>query len=276
MRHRPIGLGVQGLADVYMLFDLPFDSAEANELNTDIFETIYYGSLEMSMKLAEKNGHYETYQGSPMSKGMCQFDLWGVDPTVRDNRMVNWNWSALKVLIKQHGVYNSLLVAPMPTASTSQIMGNNECFEPYTSNIYLRRTMAGEFVVVNKHLIKKLIELDIWSDDMKNRIIQDGGSVQGIIEIPKEIKLIYRTVWELSMKSIIDQAASRGPYVCQSQSMNLFVSSPSFSKMSSMHFYAWEKGLKTGMYYLRTKPAAETVQFTIDPKYEESCDNCSG
>lgn len=274
-RHRPIGIGVQGLADVYMMFDIPFDSEEANDLNTDIFETIYYGSMERSMELAKEKGTYETYEGSPVSKGKFQFDLWNVSPEERKNRKVNWDWEALKLKVDDNGVYNSLLVAPMPTASTSQIMGNNECFEPYTSNIYLRRTMAGEFVVVNKHLINKLLDIGIWSEDLKNKIIQNGGSVQGIPEIPEEIKKNYKTVWELSMKSIIDQAAARGPYVCQSQSMNLFVSNPSFSKLSSMHFYAWEKGLKTGMYYLRTKPASDPIKFTIDPKYEV-CDNCSG
>jgi ribonucleoside-diphosphate reductase alpha chain len=198
-----------------------------------------------------------------------------VDPEERKNRKVNWNWTELKEKVRDNGVLNSLLVAPMPTASTSQIMGNNECFEPYTSNIYLRRTMAGEFVVVNKHLISKLIDMGLWSEDLKNKIIHNGGSVQNIPEIPEDIKRNYKTVWELSMKSIIDQAATRGPFVCQSQSMNLFVSNPSFSKLSSMHFYAWEKGLKTGMYYLRTKPASDPIKFTIDPKYEV-CDNCSG
>lgn len=274
MRHRPIGIGVQGLADVYMVFNIPFDTQAANDLNVDIFETIYYGAMEQSMELAKKHGTYETYEGSPVSQGTFQFDMWGVRPEDRENRTVKWDWAGLKDRVKAHGVYNSLLVAPMPTASTSQILGNNECFEPYTSNIYLRRTLAGEFVVVNKHLINKLIDLGIWSDDIKNKIIQDGGSVQGIAEIPNDIKLNFKTVWELSMKSIIDQAAARGPYVCQSQSMNLFVSNPSFSKLSSMHFYTWEAGLKTGMYYLRTKPASDPIKFTIDPSYEV-CETCS-
>lgn len=273
-KHRPIGIGIQGLADVYMLFNLPFDSQKANELNADIFETIYYGAMEMSANLAEEYGHYKTFIGSPASTGKFQYDLWDTDPTQRQNRMVDWDWETLKNKVKKTGLLNSLLVAPMPTASTSQILGNNECFEPYTSNIYVRRTLAGEFVVVNKHLIKELINLNLWSSDMKERIIQQNGSIQNIPEIPQNIKDIYKTVWEISMKTIIEQAATRGPYVCQSQSMNLFVSKPTFSKLSSMHFYAWKQGLKTGMYYLRTKPASDPIKFTVDPKYE-ICDNCS-
>ena len=275
MRHRPIGIGVQGLADVYMMFDLPFDSEEANGLNGDIFETIYYGAVKMSNQLSNEEGQYETFDGSPASQGKLQFDLWNVSPKDRKNRSVNWNWEELKEQVVESGMRNSLLVAPMPTASTAQILGNNECFEPYTSNLYLRRTLAGEFVVVNKHLVKKLSELGLWNKDMKNTIIEHNGSVQNISIIPDDVKKIYKTVWEISMKTVIDQAATRGAYVCQTQSMNLFVATPSFAKLSSMHFYAWKQGLKTGMYYLRTKPAADAIQFTIDPT-NEGCENCSG
>jgi len=258
-RHRPIGLGVQGLADAFILLRMPFDSAEAKGLNEDIFETIYFAAMETSMELAKVEGTYETYDGSPVSKGQFQFDLWNVTP--KSNR---WDWAGLKAQVKKFGVRNSLLVAPMPTASTSQILGNNECFEPYTSNIYTRRTLSGEFIVVNKHLMKDLIRLGLWNDSMKNRLIAANGSVQNLPDVPQNIKDIYKTVWEISQKIIIDMAADRGAYICQSQSMNVFLQEPNFGKLTSMHFYAWKKGLKTGMYYLRSKAATSAIQFTVD------------
>ncbi|WP_375584327.1 ribonucleoside-diphosphate reductase subunit alpha [Cyclobacterium xiamenense] len=258
-RHRPVGLGIQGLADAFILLRMPFDSDEAKGLNEDIFETIYFAAMETSMELAKLNGTYETYEGSPISQGLFQFDLWGVTP-----KSGRWNWAELKQKVNKYGVRNSLLVAPMPTASTSQILGNNECFEPYTSNIYTRRTLSGEFVVVNKHLMKDLIRLGLWNDTMKNRLIGANGSVQNIPEIPQHLKDLYKTVWEISQKVIIDMAADRGAYVCQSQSMNLFLQEPNFGKLTSMHFYAWKKGLKTGIYYLRSKAASSAIQFTVD------------
>jgi ribonucleoside-diphosphate reductase alpha chain len=259
MRHRPIGLGVQGLADVFIMLRMPFDSEEARGLNIDIFETIYYAAVEASMELAQKLGPYESYQGSPMSQGLFQFDLWGVTPSSG-----RWDWEGLRKKVLQYGIRNSLLVAPMPTASTSQILGNNECFEPYTSNIYTRRVLSGEFIVVNKHLMKDLIRLGLWNETMKNMIIQANGSIQQIPGIPQNLKDIYRTVWEISQKSIIEMAADRGPYICQSQSLNIHIQDPNFGKLTSMHFYAWKKGLKTGMYYLRTRPAADAIKFTVD------------
>jgi len=259
MRHRPIGIGVQGLADTYMLMDMAFESEDARELNHKIFEAIYYGSVMESMEEAKKYGAYETFEGSPASKGILQFDMW--DPS---KYPLTQNWDALKEDVKTHGMRNSLLLAPMPTASTSQILGNNECIEPYTSNMYLRRTLAGEFVVINKHLIKELISLGIWNNETKNAIIRDNGSVQNLA-IPDELKAKYKTVWEMSQKVLIDQAADRGRFVCQSQSLNLFLEDPNTSKISSMHMYAWKQGLKTGMYYLRTRPKARAVQFTVDP-----------
>ncbi|EMR02992.1 ribonucleoside-diphosphate reductase subunit alpha [Cesiribacter andamanensis] len=259
MRHRPIGLGVQGLADAFIMMRMPFDSAEARRLNEDIFETIYYAAMEASMELAQVEGPYQTFKGSPVSKGIFQFDMWGVTP-----KSGRWDWFALKQQVRKHGVRNSLLVAPMPTASTSQILGNNECFEPYTTNIYSRRTLSGEFIVVNKHLLKDLIQLGLWDDNMKNRLIAANGSVQDIPEIPQHIKDLYRTVWEISQKAIMDMAADRGAYICQSQSLNIHIQDPNFGKLTSMHFYAWKKGLKTGMYYLRTKAAASAIQFTVD------------
>ncbi|SFO71854.1 ribonucleoside-diphosphate reductase alpha chain [Algoriphagus ornithinivorans] len=258
-RHRPIGLGVQGLADAFIMLRMPFDSPEAKGLNEDIFETIYYAAVETSMELAKVQGTYETYEGSPASKGELQFDMWGVTP--KSNR---WNWTELKEKVKKFGLRNSLLVAPMPTASTSQILGNNECFEPYTSNIYTRRTLSGEFIVVNKHLMKDLIKLGLWNDNMRNRLISTNGSVQDVPAIPQHIKDIYKTVWEISQKVIIDMAADRGAYICQSQSMNVFLQDPNFGKLTSMHFYAWKKGLKTGMYYLRSQAAAAAIKFTLD------------
>ncbi|MAN87278.1 MAG: ribonucleoside-diphosphate reductase subunit alpha [Algoriphagus sp.] len=258
-RHRPIGLGVQGLADAFIMLRMPFDSPEAKGLNEDIFETIYYAAVETSMELAKVQGTYETYEGSPASKGELQFDMWGVTP--KSNR---WNWTELKEKVKKYGLRNSLLVAPMPTASTSQILGNNECFEPYTSNIYTRRTLSGEFIVVNKHLMKDLIKLGLWNDNMRNRLISTNGSVQDVPGIPQHIKDIYKTVWEISQKVIIDMAADRGAYICQSQSMNVFLQDPNFGKLTSMHFYAWKKGLKTGMYFLRSQAAAAAIKFTLD------------
>jgi ribonucleoside-diphosphate reductase alpha chain len=259
MRHRPIGIGVQGLADTFIKLSMPFESAEAKGLNRDIFETIYFASMSASKDLAKSDGPYETFKGSPVSKGIFQFDMWGVTP-----ESGRWDWDGLKKEVKKHGVRNSLLLAPMPTASTSQILGNNECFEPYTSNIYTRRTLSGEFIVVNKHLMKDLIELGLWNNGMKNRMIEANGSVQGIPEIPQHVKDLYKTVWEISQKVIIEMAADRGAYICQSQSMNIHIQDPNFGKMTSMHFYAWKKGLKTGMYYLRSKAATDAIKFTLD------------
>lgn len=261
-RHRPIGIGVQGLADAFILMRQAFDSPEARQLNRDIFETIYYAALTESCTLAEQEGAYSTYKGSPISQGIFQFDMWGVQPSNR------WDWDALRAKIQKHGVRNSLLLAPMPTASTSQILGNNECFEPYTSNIYTRRTLSGEFVIVNKHLLKDLIGLGLWNDDMKQELIAANGSVQNIDGIPDELKALYKTTWEISQRVIIDMAADRGAFVCQSQSMNLFLENPSFGKLSSMHFYAWESGLKTGMYYLRSKAATDPIKFTLSEKHQ--------
>jgi len=258
LRHRPIGLGVQGLADAFILMRYPFESDAAKKLNSEIFETIYFAALTASNDLAKKDGAYETFAGSPASKGILQYDMWDVIPSSR------WDWASLKAEIKKHGIRNSLLLAPMPTASTSQILGNNECFEPYTSNIYTRRVLSGEFVVVNKHLLKDLVELGLWDNDMKNKIIAANGSIQQIQEIPSNIKELYKTVWEIKQRTIIDMAADRGAFICQSQSLNLFVDTPSTAKLTSMHFYAWKKGLKTGMYYLRTQAASQAVQFTVE------------
>jgi len=258
MRHRPIGIGIQGLADAYILMRLPFESEEACLLNKQIFETIYYGALEASCELAQVDGPYSTYQGSPVSQGKLQYDMWGVTPTDLHN------WSALKAKIAKHGIRNSLLLAPMPTASTAQILGNNESVEAYTSNIYSRRVLSGEFQVVNQHLLRDLTELDIWSEELKNEIISNNGSVQNISVIPKDIKALYKTVWEISQKTVLKQAADRGAFIDQSQSLNVHIADPNFGKMSSMHFYGWKLGLKTGMYYLRTKPAAQAIQFTVD------------
>ncbi len=259
MKHRPIGLGVQGLADVFLLMRLPFDSPEAKKLNKEIFETIYFAAMTASKDLAKKEGTYETFEGSPVSKGIFQFDMWGVEPDSG-----RWDWSSLKKEVKKHGVRNSLLLAPMPTASTSQILGNNECFEPYTSNIYTRRVLSGEFVVVNKHLLKDLVEAGLWNNEMKNQLIASNGSIQSMSNIPDSLKTLYKTSWEMSQKSIIDMAADRGAFICQSQSLNLFMQEATFGKLTSMHFYAWRKGLKTGMYYLRTRPAADAIKFTVD------------
>ena len=258
MRHRPIGLGVQGLADAFIMLRLPFESELAKMLNKNIFETIYFAAMTASKDLAIQQGAYQTFAGSPLSKGIFQFDMWGITPGGR------WNWEALREEVMKHGVRNSLLVAPMPTASTSQVFGNNECFEPYTSNIYTRRVLSGEFVIVNKHLLKDLIQLGLWNNTMKNKIIAANGSIQNIKEIPADIKELYKTVWEIKQRNLIDMAADRGAYICQSQSLNLFVDTPSTAKLTSMHFYAWRKGLKTGMYYLRTQAATQAVQFTVE------------
>jgi ribonucleoside-diphosphate reductase alpha chain len=240
----------------------PFESEEARTLNREIFETIYYAAMTASKDLAKVEGTYSTYEGSPISQGIFQFDMWNVTPTDR------WEWDVLREEVKKYGVRNSLLLAPMPTASTSQILGNNECFEPYTTNIYNRRVLSGEFIVVNKHLLMDLVRLGLWDNGMKNKIISANGSIQNIPEIPQDIKELYKTVWEIKQRTIIDMAADRGAYICQSQSLNLFIAEPNFAKLTSMHFYGWERGLKTGMYYLRTKPAATAIKFTVDKQYE--------
>jgi len=258
MRHRPIGIGVQGLADAFQMMKLPYEGETACQLNKDIFETIYFGACEASMELAKEEGHYETYPGSPASQGVLQFDMWGVQPSDR------WDWAGLKEKIAEHGMRNSLLMAPMPTASTAQILGNNESTEPFTSNMYNRRVLAGEFTVVNKHLLRDLTASGYWTESVRNKIIADGGSVQNIAELPKEIRDVYKTVWEISQRAILNMAADRGAFICQSQSMNVHIGEPSTSKLTSMHFYAWKKGLKTGMYYLRTRPKAEAIQFTVN------------
>jgi len=266
IRHRPIGIGVQGLADVFIMLRMTFGSDDSKKLNRDIFETIYHASLESSCELAEMYGTYETFKGSPFSKGILQFDMWDREPHFSGR----YDWNAMRKLVKK-GTRNSLLLAPMPTASTSQILGNNECFEPYTTNIYLRRTLAGEFVVVNKHLVNDLKKIGLWSKEMKDLMVKANGSVQNIIDIPDDLKELYKTVWEMSQKTIIDMAADRGVYIDQSQSMNLFVESPTVSKLSSMHMYGWKQGLKTGMYYLRSKAKARPIQFSL----EAECSMCS-
>ncbi len=263
MRHRPVGLGVQGLADTFIQLRLPFTSQEAKDLNQDIFETLYFAAVTASMEEAEKDGPYSTFKGSPMSKGEFQHNMWGVKDEELSGR---WDWAALRKQVKKHGVRNSLLVAPMPTASTSQILGNNECFEPYTSNIYTRRVLSGEFIVVNKHLLEDLVELGLWTEDMKQELMRANGSVQNIEGIPAEIKELYKTVWELSMKDIIDMSRHRGYFIDQSQSLNLFMEGATMAKLTSMHFYAWKSGLKTGMYYLRTKSAVDAIKFTLSNK----------
>ena len=261
MRHRPVGLGVQGLADTFIMMRQSFESDEAKQLNKDIFETIYFAAVTASKDIAKREGAYETFKGSPMSKGQFQFDMWNVTPSTR------WNWEALRGEVVEHGVRNSLLTALMPTASTSQILGNNECIEPYTSNMYTRRVLSGEFVLVNKHLVKDLIRRDLWNDDMRNKIIASNGSVAHIPEVPTDIKELYKTVWEIKQKRILELAADRGSYVDQTQSMNVFMEDANFAKLTSMHFYAWKSGLKTGIYYLRTKAAADPIKFTVDQQY---------
>jgi len=290
MRHRPIGLGVQGLADALMMLRLPFESQEARMLNKNIFETIYFAAMTASNDIAKVEGAYSTFKGSPLSEGKFQFDLWGTETSGM------WDWESLRKEVVEHGVRNSLLVAPMPTASTSQILGNNECFEPYTSNIYTRRVLSGDFVVVNKHLLKDLIERGLWNEDMKYKLIARNGSVQDIPEIPQDLKDLYKTAWEISQKAIIDMSADRGAFICQSQSLNIFMENANFKKLSSMHFYAWKAGLKTGTYYLRTKAARDAIKFTVDSQYlqgdkiddkkvaealcsldnPDSCEMCSG
>jgi ribonucleoside-diphosphate reductase alpha subunit len=267
MKHRPIGLGVQGLADVFILCGLPFDSEESRTLNAHIFETMYHSALEASSELAEVDGSYESFEGSPASEGILQPDMW--DGEVKFSG--RYDWDAMRERVKSKGLRNSLLMAPMPTASTAQILGNNECFEPYTTNIYLRRTLAGEFVVVNKHLVNDLKRVGLWSKEMKDLMVKAGGSIQNIVDIPDDIKNLYKTVWEISQKCIIDMAADRGRFIDQSQSMNLFMESPTLSKLSSMHMYAWKAGLKTGMYYLRSKAKARPIQFSLEP----DCVACS-
>eukprot|EP00953_Heterococcus_sp_UTEX-ZZ885_P000633 867-Heterococcus_DN1.PRE.2 len=258
MRHRPIGLGVQGLADTFIKMRHPFESPEAAQLNKDIFETIYFGAVEASMELAEQLGPYETYEGSPASQGLLQFDMWGVTPSNR------WDWASLKAKIAIHGLRNSLLVAPMPTASTAQILGNNESIEPFTSNMYNRRVLAGEFAVINKYLLKDLTDMGLWTAEVRNQIMANGGSIQAVTQIPQHLRDLYKTVWEIKQKAILDMAADRGAYICQSQSLNVHLAEPTHGKLTSMHFYSWKKGLKTGMYYLRTRPKADAIQFTVD------------
>jgi ribonucleoside-diphosphate reductase alpha chain len=265
-RHRPIGIGVQGLADAFIKLRMPFTSDEAKKLNQDIFETIYYAAVTASMEEAKKDGKYETYKGSPISEGKFQHNLWGVDEKDLSGL---WDWDKLRKNVLKHGVRNSLLVAPMPTASTSQILGNNECFEPYTSNIYTRRVLSGEFIIVNKHLLEDLVSLGLWNEGLKQEIMRANGSIQNIDIIPDDIKELYKTVWELSMKDIIDMAKHRGYFIDQSQSLNLFVEGATMAKLTSMHFYGWKSGLKTGMYYLRTKSAVDAIKFTLDKKVEE-------
>ena len=258
MRHRPIGIGVQGLADAFILMRQAFESEEARQLNKDIFETIYYAALTASKDLAIEKGPYESYKGSPVSQGILQFDMWNVKPSDR------WEWGLLREEIQKNGVRNSLLLAPMPTASTAQILGNNECFEPYTSNIYTRRVLSGEFIIVNKHLLRDLVKLGIWDDRLKNKLMASNGSIQNIDEIPDNIKNLYKTAWEISQKVLLDMAADRGAFIDQSQSLNIFMENANFAKLTSMHFYGWKAGLKTGMYYLRTKSATDAIKFTLD------------
>ena len=266
-RHRPVGLGVQGLADTFIMLRLPFTSDKAKELNQEIFETLYFAAVTASVEEAKKDGVYQTYNGSPISKGEFQHNLWGIKDEDLSGR---WDWSGLRKKVKKHGVRNSLLVAPMPTASTSQILGNNECFEPYTSNIYTRRVLSGEFIVVNKHLLEDLVQLGLWNEEMKQELMRNNGSIQNIETIPANIKELYRTVWEMSMKDIIDMSRHRGYFIDQSQSLNLFMEGATMAKLTSMHFYGWKSGLKTGMYYLRTKSAVDAIKFTLDNKSKEN------
>jgi len=263
MRHRPIGIGVQGLADAFILMRFPFDSPEARQLNKDIFETIYFAAMTESHELAKQHGAYTTFPGSPISEGKFQFDLWDVQPSKR------WDWEGLRKSVVKDGIRNSLLLAPMPTASTSQILGNNECFEPYTSNLYTRRTLAGEHIVVNKYLMRDLVRLGMWNEEMREAIMAANGSIQGIEDIPLEVRDLYKTAYEISQKVIIDMSADRGAFICQSQSLNVFMEAPTFAKLSSMHFYSWQKGLKTGMYYLRSKAATDPIKFTLGQKHQQ-------
>jgi len=269
LRHRPIGIGVQGLADVFCKLRIAFDSPEAQKLNVEIFETIYFSALTASNELAKRDGPYSTYEGSPISEGILQYDLWNVKPSER------WEWDNLKSEIRKFGVRNSLLMAPMPTASTSQILGNNECFEPYTSNVYSRRVLSGDFPVINRYLVNDLVSLNLWTPKIRNAILANGGSIQNIDSIPNNIKLLYKTVWEIKQKKIIDMAADRGAFIDQSQSLNLHLSEPTNSKITTLHFYAWKKGLKTGMYYLRSRPAVQAIQFTVDQTLLAESDSSS-
>lgn len=277
IRHRPIGIGVQGLADVFIEMRYPFESPQARALNRDIFETIYFGACQMSMELAKEFGPYQTFIGSPMSQGIFQFDMWNQKP----NPELGWDWETLRTEIVQYGIRNSLLVAPMPTASTSQILGNNEAFEPYTSNIYSRRVLAGDFVLINQHLVNDLIKVGLWNPQIKNRIIANRGSIQQIDEIPEELKLLYKTVWEIKQRCILDMAADRGAFIDQSQSVNIHLAEPTYGKLTSIHFHGWKLGLKTGLYYLRTKPRADAIQFTVEqeqpqpqPQQPDDCLMC--
>ena len=260
MRHRPVGLGVQGLADAFIMLRLPFTSDQAKKLNQEIFETLYFAAVTASMEMAKEEGPYSTFEGSPMSQGEFQFNMWGMKDEELSGR---WDWASLRKEVMEHGVRNSLLVAPMPTASTSQILGNNEAFEPYTSNIYTRRVLSGEFIVVNKHLLHDLVERGLWTETLKQELMRNNGSVQAL-DIPQDLKELYKTVWEMSMKDIIDMSRQRGYFVDQSQSLNLFMQNANYSKLTSMHFYAWQSGLKTGMYYLRTKAAVDAIKFTLN------------
>ena len=275
-KHRPIGIGVQGLADVFLRFGLPFSSATSKQMNIDIFETIYHASVEQSCEMAEQEGAYETFAGSPASEGILQFDMWKVTPSSG-----RYDWDALKARVREKGMRNSLLLAPMPTASTSQILGYNECIEPITSNIYSRRTIAGEFIMVNKYLMKELLDLGMWNETLKNHMVANNGSIQTLEYIPAEVREKYKTVWEIPMRDLIDMSADRGAYVCQSQSLNLWLEDPNYNTMTSMHFYSWSKGLKTGIYYLRRRPRHHAQQFTIEPEKrtpvqeEEVCEMCS-
>jgi ribonucleoside-diphosphate reductase alpha subunit len=265
MRHRPIGIGVQGLADVFARLGFAWETPAATALNQKIFEVIYYAAVQASVDLAVRDGPYETFSGSPASEGKLQPDLWGISPADYKTA-ASLDWTTLRAKMVAHGLRNSLLVAPMPTASTSQILGYNECIEPFTTNIYARRTLAGEFTVINKYLVSDLLAIGLWNADLKDRIVAANGSVQGLPEIPEEIKARYKTVWEIKQKTLIDMAADRGAFICQSQSLNLFVADPTIAKLSSMHFYAWKRGLKTGIYYLRTKSAVQAIKFTLDPR----------
>ena len=266
MRHRPVGLGVQGLADAFIMMRLPFTSDEAKQLNREIFETIYFAAVTASMEMAKEEGPYSTFKGSPISQGEFQYNLWGLQDSDLSGR---WDWTSLRKEVMEHGVRNSLLLAPMPTASTSQILGNNEAFEPYTSNIYTRRVLSGEFIVVNKHLLEDLVKHGLWNETLKQEIMRQNGSIQNIDIIPQDLKELYKTVWEMSMKDIIDMSRHRGYFIDQSQSLNLFMQDASFAKLTSMHFYAWKSGLKTGMYYLRTKSAVDAIKFTVSNDKKE-------
>jgi ribonucleoside-diphosphate reductase alpha chain len=269
LRHRPVGLGVQGLADAFIMLRMPFTSDEAKALNQEIFETLYFAAVTASMEMAKEEGPYSTFAGSPMSQGEFQYNMWGMKDEELSGR---WDWASLRKEVMEHGVRNSLLVAPMPTASTSQILGNNEAFEPYTSNIYTRRVLSGEFIVVNKHLLHDLVDRGLWNETLKQEIMRHNGSVQNIDVIPQDLKELYKTVWEMSMKDIIDMSRQRGYFIDQSQSLNLFMQDANYSKLTSMHFYAWQSGLKTGMYYLRTKSAVDAIKFTLnnDKKEEDA------